>query len=193
MMTSIRRSTLTVDPEMATLPRPSTPVTLSGNISSLQLGLSPKEMACIQEIMATEVGMQHLRQQPAQEGINLLLLQELPLLQESFSKIAMVQPKFPIPGLMLLVKGGNTMVESSKKEDGKVNKEYLLYDFKLRKFLLKSNSRDGSWSRETCVLSQARMAAYTNDSSTLPALQHGFCLEWLCALGLKKKHVFNLR
>ena len=36
------------------------------------------------------------------------------------------------------------------------------------------------------VLSQARMAAYTSDSPTVFALQHGFCQAWLQTLGLKK-------
>ena len=36
------------------------------------------------------------------------------------------------------------------------------------------------------MLSQARMAAYTSDSSAVFALQHHFCQAWMQALGLKK-------
>ena len=56
----------------------------------------------------------------------------------------------------------------------------------LGKFPLNPGSYDGSWSKETHVLSQARMAFYTSDSPTILALQHGFCQAWLQALGLKK-------
>ena len=176
----------TAEPEMTILPGPSIPIPLGGDLSSLQLDLSPKELACLQQIMGTDVGLQHLRQQAAQEGIDLPSSQELPLSQESFGEIATVQPEFPIPGLVLLVKGGNTTVDSGDKEDWKVNKEYLLYDFKHGKFPLKSNSWDSSWSKEIHVLSQARMAAYTSNSLIVHALQCGFHLEWLHALGLKQ-------
>ena len=81
---------------------------------------------------------------------------------------------------------GNTTIDSGDKEDGKVNKEYLRYDFSRRKFPLKPNSHDGSWSREIHVLSQARMAAYTSDSPVVHALQCGFHLAWLQALDVKK-------
>ena len=98
---------------------------------------------------------------------------------------AAVQPKFPMEGLVLLAR--NTTIDSGDKEDGKVNKEYLRYNFSCGKFPLKPNSCNGSWLRETCVLSQARIAAYTSDSTVVHALQCGFCQAWLQALGLKKK------
>ena len=78
----------------------------------------------------------------------------------------------------------NMTMDPGDKHDGKVNKECLSYD--LGKFPLKPGSHDGSWSRETHVLSQARMAAYTSDSLTGFALQCGFHWAWLHALHLKK-------
>ena len=64
-----------------------------------------------------------------------------------------------------------------------VSKEYILYD--LRAFPQRPSSCDGSWSKEICVLSQARMVACTSDSLKVFALQCGFCWAWLKALGLK--------
>ena len=85
---------------------------------------------------------------------------------------------------MLLAR--NTTIHSGNKEDGKVNKECLRYDFSHGKFPLKPNSHDGSWSKEIHVLSQARMAAHTSNSPAVQALQCGFCWAWLQAFGLKK-------
>ena len=51
----------------------------------------------------------------------------LPPSQEPFSEVAAIQPEFPIEGLVLL--NGDTTIDSDDKEDGKVNKECLRYDF----------------------------------------------------------------
>ena len=72
------------------------------------------------------------------------------------------------------------------KEDRKFNKECLRHDFGHGRCLLRPNSCDGSWSKETHVLLQARMAADTSDPPKVQALQCGFCQAWLQALGLKK-------
>ena len=81
---------------------------------------------------------------------------------------------------------GDTTLDSGDKEDRKVNKECLRYDFSCGRCPLRPNSHDGSWSKETHVLSQARNAAYTSDFPKVHALQLGFCRAWLQALGLKK-------
>ena len=104
--------------------------------------------------------------------------------QESSGEAAAIQPKFPTEGLVLLA--GNTTIDSGDKEDGRVNKEFLRYDFSCGEFPLKPTSQDSSWSREIWVLSQARMAAYTSDSPVVHALQCGFHQAWLQALDLKK-------
>ena len=78
----------------------------------------------------------------------------------------------------------NMITDSGDRDDGKVNKKCLRYD--LGKFPLELSSCDGLWSKETHVLSQARIAAYTSDSSKVFALQRGFPWAWLQVLGLKK-------
>ena len=81
---------------------------------------------------------------------------------------------------------GDMTIDLGDKEDGKVNKECLRYDFGHGRCLLRLNSHDCSWSKETHVLLEARMAAYTSDSPKVQALQHGFHWALLQALGLKK-------
>ena len=63
----------------------------------------------------------------------------------------------------MVLTGGKT-VDSGDKKDGKVTKECLRYDLQLGKCPLRLGSHDGSWSKETQVLSQARMVAYSSDS-----------------------------
>ena len=46
---------------------------------------------------------------------------------------------------------GDTTIDSGNKEDGKVNKECLRYEFGCGRSLLRPNSCVGSWSKETCV------------------------------------------
>ena len=106
----------------------------------------------------------------------------LPPAPDPLEEVAAVQPKFPIDGLVLLAV--NMAKDLGDKDDGKVNKECLRYN--LDKFLLKLGSHNGSWSKETHVLSQARMAAYTSDSPKVFALQCHFHQAWLQALGLNK-------
>ena len=126
--------------------------------------------------------MEHLLQVAVQEDIDMPALPSLPLPPDPLGDVTAVQPKFPIDDLVLLTV--NMTTNSGKKDDGKVKKECLGYD--LGKFSLKPGSCDGSWSKETCVLSQARMAAYTSDSPKVFAPQCGFYQAWLQALGLKK-------
>ena len=133
-------------------------------------------------MIASEIGMEHLLQVAAQEGIDMPALASLPLPPDPVDEVTAVQPKFPIDGLVLLAV--NTTTDSGNKDDGKVNKESLRCD--LGKFPLKPGSHDGSWSKETRMLLQARMAAYNSDSPKVFALQHGFHWAWLQVLGLKK-------
>ena len=160
------------------------PTSTATAILAMKLKLSAKELKGLQEMVATDVGMGHLLQTAAQEVINMPASPSLPLSQEPFSEVAAIQPEFPIEGFVLL--NGDTTIDSGDKEDGKVNKECLRYDFGHGRCLLRPNSCDGSWSKETHVLSQARMAAYTSDSPKVHTLQHSFHQAWLQALGLKK-------
>ena len=80
--------------------------------------LSAKELKCLQEMVATNVGMEHLLQAAAQEGIDIPALPSLLPSQEPFSKVAAVQPEVPIEGLVLLA--GDTTIDSGDKEDGKL-------------------------------------------------------------------------
>ena len=113
-------------------------------------------------MVVTDIGMEHLLQTAAQEGIDMPSSPSLPPSKEPFGEVAAVQPEFPIEGLVLLA--GNTSIDSGNKEDRKVNKKCLRYKFSHGRFPLRPNSCDGSWSKETHVLLQARMAAYTSDS-----------------------------
>ena len=123
-----------------------TAVTPSRNALPFKLGLSLKELKCLQEIVATDVRMEHLREKAAQEGTDLPTSQDLPSSQESFGKAAAIQLEFSIEGLVLLA--GNATVDAGDKKDGKVNKEYLWYDFAHGQFPLKPTIHDASWSRE---------------------------------------------
>ena len=59
-------------------------VTPSRNVLPFKLRLSPKELKCLQEIVTTDAGMEHLKQKAAQEGIDLPASPDLPSSQESF-------------------------------------------------------------------------------------------------------------
>ena len=170
----------------ATIPAPASAATVAlKDLLALKLNLSAKELKWFQNMIASEVRMEHLLQVAAQEGVDMPALSSLPSLPlppDPLGEVDAVQPKFPIDGLVLLAV--NTTMDPGNKDDGKVNKECLRYD--LGKFPLKPDSHDGSWSKEIHVLSQARMAAYTSDCPTVFALQHGFCWAWQQALGLKK-------
>ena len=77
-------------------------------------------------MIASEVGMEHLLQVAAQEGLDMpaplsLLLPPYPL-----GEVTAVQPKFSIDGLVLLAV--NMTMDSGDKDNGKVNKECLRYD-----------------------------------------------------------------
>ena len=176
-------NTVTESAALAQVPA-STATAMSRDILAMQLKLSAKELKRLQEMVATDVGMEHLLQTAAQEGINMPASPSLPPSQEPFSEVAAVLLEFLIEGLVLL--NGDTTIDSDNKEDGKVNKECLRYDFGHGRCLLRPNSHDGSWSKETHVLSQARMATYTSDSPKVHTLQCGFHQAWLQVLGLKK-------
>ena len=128
----------------------STATATSRDILSMNLKLSAKELKCLQEMVATDVGMEHLLQTAAQEGINMPAL--LSPSQGPFSEVAAIKLEFPIEGLVLLNR--NTTIDSGDKEDRKVNKECLRYDFGNGRCPLRSNSHDGSWSKENHMLSQ---------------------------------------
>ena len=156
--------------------------TASKDVLALKLNLSAKELKQFQDMIASQVVMEHLLQVAAQEGIDMPALPSLPLPPDLLGEVAAVQPKFPIDGLVLLAV--NMTMDSGNKDMVRSKKECLRYD--IGKFPLKPGSCDGSWSKETHVLSQARMAAYTSDSPTVFALQHCCHWAWLWVLGLKK-------
>ena len=78
-------------------------------------------------MVASDVRMEHLLQTAAQEGIDMPASPSLPPSQEPFSEVATVPTEFPIEGLVLLT--GDTTIDSGDKEDGKISKECLRYDF----------------------------------------------------------------
>ena len=75
------------DPSAVTEPVTTTPAmsstaaAMSRNILAMKLKLTVKELKCLQEMVATDVGMEHLLQTAAQEGINLPASPSLPLSQ----------------------------------------------------------------------------------------------------------------
>ena len=82
----------------------------------------------------------------------------------------------------------NTTTDPGDKDDGKVNKGCLRYD--LGKFPPKPGNHDGSWSKETCVLLRARMAAYTSDSPTVFSTTW-FLLGLAAGVRSEERHVFG--
>ena len=162
----------------------STATATSRDTLAMKLKLAAKELKHLQEMVASDIGMEYLLQTAAQKGIDMPASPSLPPSQDPFGEVAAVQQEFPIEGLVLLA--GDTTIDSGNKEDRKVSKECLRYDFGHGRCPLRPNSCDGSWSKETHVLSQASMAAYTRDSPKVHALQCGFHWAWLQALSLKK-------
>ena len=115
----------------------------SKDLLALKLNLSAKELKWFQAMIASEWSicfkLLHRRALTCQPNQVCL-----------YPKILFVRllPKFPIDGLVLLAV--NTTIDPCNKDKSKVNKECLRYD--LGKFPLKPGSHDGSWSKETCVV-----------------------------------------
>ena len=104
---------------MTPAPAPaSTAAATSRGALAMKLKLSAKELKHFQEMVTSDVRMEHLLQTAAQEGIDTPALPSLPLSQEPFSEVTAVQLEFPIEGLVLLAE--DTTMDSSEKEDGKV-------------------------------------------------------------------------
>ena len=118
-------------------------------------------------MIVSEVRIEHLLQTAAQQGFDMPVPQSLPPPPDPLGEVAAVQLKFTIEDLVSLAV--NTTMDPGNKDNGKVNKEWLRYD--LGKFSLKPGSHDGSWSRKTHVLLQARIATNTSDSPTVFAVQ----------------------
>ena len=147
---------------VATTPAPnSAAMVASKDLLASQFNLSAKELKWLQDMITSEVGMEHLLQTAAQQGVDMPVPQNLPPPPDHLGEVTAVQLKFCIKGLVLLAV--NMTTDPGDKDDCKVNKP---------------GSNDSSWSRETHMLSQARMAAYTSDSPTVFALQCGFCQAW---------------
>ena len=72
----------------------STATATSRDILAMKLKFSAKELKCFQEMVTTDVGMEHLLQTAAQEGIDMPALPSLPPSQEPFGEAAAVQPEF---------------------------------------------------------------------------------------------------
>ena len=98
----------------------------SKDFLALKLNLSAKELKWFQDMIASEVRMEHLLQAAAQEGIDMPAPLCLPLPSDPLGEVAAVQPKFSIDGLVLLAV--NTTMGPGDKDDSKVNKECLRYD-----------------------------------------------------------------
>ena len=82
----------TVTEPVTTIPAPaSTATATSRDILAMKLKLSAKELKHFQEMVATDIGMEHLLQKAAQEGTDIPALQSLPLSQEPFSEVVAVQ------------------------------------------------------------------------------------------------------
>ena len=177
------RTSATVTQVAATVLAPSSAVTATDKESLAgRLRLMAKELRHFQEMIATEVGMGHLLKMAVQEGIEITASPDIPQPSGLQSVPAVIQPKFPVNGLVLMA--GNTSLDTGINDDGKVNKE--CFEYVLGEFPLKLNTHNGSWLKEPWIQSQTRMAAYTSDSLKVSALQCGFCRAWLQALGLKK-------
>ena len=125
---------------VASIPAPASAATVAlKDLLALKLNLSAKELKWFQDMIPSEVRMEHLLQAAAQEGIDMPALPSLPLPPDPLGEVTTDQPKFPIDGLVLLAV--NTTRDSGDKDDGKVNKECIRYD--LGKFPLKPGSHDG--------------------------------------------------
>ena len=107
----------TVTESVMTIPAPaSTATATSRDILAMKLKLSAKELKCFQEMVTTDVEMEHLLQTVAQEGSDMPALPSLPPSQEPFGEVAAVKLELPIEGLVLLA--GNTTIDSGDKEQG---------------------------------------------------------------------------
>ena len=87
----------------ATIPAPSSAATMAlKDLLALKLNLSAKELKWFQDMIASEVRMEHLLQAAAQEGIDMPAPLSLSLTSDLLGEVTAVQPKFPIDGLVLL-------------------------------------------------------------------------------------------
>ena len=88
---------------VATIPAPASAATVVlKDLLALKLNLSTKELKWFQDMIASEVRMEHLLQAAAQEGIDMLAPLSLPLSPDPLGEVTAVQPKFPTDGLVLL-------------------------------------------------------------------------------------------
>ena len=85
---------------------------MSRDTLAMKLKLSAKELKCLQEMVTSDVGMEHL-QTAAQEDIDLPELPSLPPSKEPFGEVAAVQPESLIEGLVLLT--GDMTIDSGDK------------------------------------------------------------------------------
>ena len=74
----------------------STATAMSRDILAMKLKLSSKELKHFQEMVTTDVGMKHLLQTAAQEGIDMPASPSLPPSQEPFGEAATIQLEFPL-------------------------------------------------------------------------------------------------
>ena len=171
----------------ATIPAPVlAAITALKDPLALRLNLSAKELKHFQDMIASEIRMEHLLKVAAQEDIDMPAPPSLPPPPDPLGEVTAVQPKFPIDGLVLLAV--NTAMDSGDKDNSKVNKECLRYD--LGKLPLKPGSCNGLWSKETRVLSQARWLPIT--VTLLKYLLYNVVLLGLAAgIRSEERHVFG--
>ena len=98
------------DPNTLTESVTSAPVLVLRDTLAMQLKLSAKELKHLQEMVTSDVRMEHLLQTAALEGIDLPESQSLPPSQDSTGEIAVVQLELPIEYLVLLA--GDTTIDS---------------------------------------------------------------------------------
>ena len=81
----------------ATIPAPASAATMAlKDLLALKLNLSAKELKWFQDMIASEVGMEHLLQAAAQEGIDMPAPLSLSLTSDLLGEVTAVQPKFPL-------------------------------------------------------------------------------------------------
>ena len=101
---------------VAIIPAPASAATVaSKDLLALKLNLSAKELKWLQDMIASEVRMEHLLQAAAQEGVDIPAPPSLPLPTNPFGEVTAVQPKFPINSLVLLAVSMTT--DSGEKND----------------------------------------------------------------------------
>ena len=87
----------------ATIPAPVLAATMaSKDLLASRLNLSAKELKWFQDMIASEVRMEHFLQAAAQEGIDMPAPPSLPPPPDPLGEVPAVLPKFPIDGLVLL-------------------------------------------------------------------------------------------